>query len=188
MKNRLLILLIVTLLVPFTLHVQAQDEEPQLKDTPWLSRMPNFEIYSAEDIEFESYNFFNGKNCTTVEGKVFKRRYTLKEGGQQSSILQISRNYANAIRSMGGTVIYEGEPQDAECAENNGRHMVIGKVAKDGNELWIEIVPFGGDDYFMTIALKELMKQDVTASSMFEALNRDGHIAFTSILTSVNQI
>jgi outer membrane protein OmpA-like peptidoglycan-associated protein len=50
-------------------------------------------------------------------------------------------------------------------------------VAKDGNELWIEIVPYGGDDYLMTIALKELMKQDVTASSMFEALNRDGHIA-----------
>lgn len=176
MKNKLWMLLVI-LLMPFTIRLQAQDEESKPKDTPWLSGMPNFEIYSAEDIEFDSYNFFNGKNCTAVEGKIFKRRYTLKEGGQQSSILQISRNYANAIRSMGGTVTYDGEPQDADCAENNGRHMVIGKVAKDGDELWIEIVPYGGDDYFMTIALKGLMKQDVTASSMFEALNRDGHIA-----------
>ena len=95
---------------------------------------------------------------------------------QKSSIIQIARNYANAIRNMGGAVIFEGEPQEAECAENNGRHMVIGKVVKAENEMWIEVVPTG-DDYYMTIALKELMKQDVTASNMFDALNRDGHIA-----------
>ena len=34
-----------------------------------------------------------------------------------------------------------------------------------------------GDDYYLTLVLKELMKQDVTASAMFETLNRDGHIA-----------
>ena len=87
------------------------------------------------------------------------------------------RNYANAIRSNGGTVIYEGAPQDAGCAENNGLNMVVGKAVKDGNELWVEVVSLGGDDYYLTVVLQELMKQDVTASSMFEALNRDGHIA-----------
>jgi hypothetical protein len=40
------------------------------------------------------------------------------------------RNYANAVKSMGGTVIYEGAPQNAECAENNGINMVVGKIAK----------------------------------------------------------
>ena len=130
------------------------------------------------EIEFDSYNFFNGKNCVTVEGKKYKRTYTLKEDAQQSSIIQISRNYANAIRGMGGTVVFDGAPQDAECADNNGLQMVIGKVVKDGNEMWVEIVPTGGgNDYYMTIVLKELMKQDVTASNMFETLNRDGHIA-----------
>ncbi len=55
---------------------------------------------------------------------------------------------------------------------------LLGKVVKDGNEMWVEIVPTGGgNDYYMTIVLKELMKQDVTASNMFETLNRDGHIA-----------
>jgi outer membrane protein OmpA-like peptidoglycan-associated protein len=78
---------------------------------------------------------------------------------------------------MGGTVIYEGMPQNAECAENNGINMVVGKAVKDGNELWVEAVTLGGDDFYLTIVLKELMKQDVTASNMFEALNRDGHIA-----------
>jgi len=172
MKNKVLIL-VAAMLIVFP-AIQAQESE--FKDTPYFSGMPNFYIYDAEDIEFESYNFFNGKDCNAIEGRIFKRHYAIKEDAQKSSILQISRNYANAIRSMGGTVIFEGEPQEAECAENNGRHMVIGKVVKDGNELWVEVVSTG-DDYYMTLALKESMKQDVTASSMFEALNRDGHIA-----------
>jgi OOP family OmpA-OmpF porin len=155
--------------------VRAQDSE--FKDTPWFSGMPNYIIYDAEEIEFDSYNFFNGKNCTTVEGKKLKRIYSLKENAQKSSTIQIIRNYANAVKSMGGTIIFEGAPQDAECAENNGLNMVVGKAVKDGNEMWVEVVTLGGDDYYLTIVLKELMKQDVTASNMFDALNRDGHIA-----------
>jgi OmpA-OmpF porin, OOP family len=155
--------------------VQAQDTE--FKDTPYFSGMPNFIIYDAEDIEFDSYNFFNGKNCTTVEGKKFKRTYTVKEGAQKSSVIQISRNYANAVRNAGGTVLFEGAPQNAECADNNGLQMMVGKMVKDGSELWVEVATLGGDDYYLTVVLKELMKQEITASAIFEALNRDGHIA-----------
>jgi OmpA-OmpF porin, OOP family len=174
MKNKVQIIVAVLLLIFLPIH--SQDNE--YKDTPWFSGMPNFTIYDAEDVEFDSYNFFNGKNCVTVEGKKYKRTYTLKEDVQKSSVIQISRNYANAIRSMGGTVVFEGAPQNAECADNNGLQMVVGKVVKDGNEMWVEVVPTGdGGDYYMTIVLKELMKQVVTASDMFEVLNRDGHVA-----------
>lgn len=173
MKNKVRII-VAALVLAFPV-IRAQESE--YKDTPWFSGMPNFYIYAAEDVEFDSYNFFNGKNCTTVEGKKFKRTYSLKEDAQKSSVIQIMRNYSNAIKSMGGTVIYEGMPQNAECAENNGINMVVGKAVKDENELWVEAVTLGGDDFYLTIVLKELMKQDVTASNMFEALNRDGHIA-----------
>jgi OmpA-OmpF porin, OOP family len=166
--------IVVFLLV--TPAIKAQDSE--FKDTQWFSGMPNFAIYDGEDIEFDSYNFFNGKNCTTVEGKKFKRVYSLKEDAEKSSVIQISRNYANAVRNMGGTVIFEGAPQNAECAERNGLQMVIGKVVKDGNEMWVEVSPgVDGNDYYLTIVVKELMKQVVTASDMFDALNRDGRIA-----------
>jgi len=175
MKNKVQIIVVFLVLVSPTNWVQAQESE--FKDTPWFSGMPNFTIYDAEDIEFDSYNFFNGKNCTTVEGRKFKRTYALKEDAQKSSVPQIIRNYSNAVKTMGGTIIFEGMPQNAECAENNGLNMVVGKAVKDGNEMWVEVVTLGGDDYYLTIILKELMKQDVTASNMFEALNRDGHIA-----------
>ena len=174
MQNKIQVL-VAALLFVFP-ALSAQDSE--YKDTPWFSGMPNFTIYDATDSEFDTYNFFNGKNCVTVEGKKYKRTYTLKENAQKSSLLQVSRNYANAIRSMGGTVVFDGTPQDADCADFNGLQMVIGKVVSDGNEMWVEVVPSGdGSDYYMTIVLKELMKQDVTASNMFETLNRDGHIA-----------
>ena len=177
MKNKLRIIVSFLLLALPMALTMVSAQESEFKDTPWFSGMPNFTIYDAEDTEFDGYNFFNGKNCTTVEGRKFKRTYALKEDAQKSSVTQIIRNYSNAIKSMGGTVIYEGMPQEAECAENNGLNMVVGKAVKDGNEMWVEVVTLGGDDYYLTIILKELMKQDVTASNMFEALNRDGHIA-----------
>jgi outer membrane protein OmpA-like peptidoglycan-associated protein len=175
MKTIVLIISMILLSAAALVNVQAQESE--FKDTPWFSGMPNYTIYDGEDIEFDSYNFFNGKNCTTVEGRKFKRIYTLKEDAQKSSDLQIMRNYSNAIRSMGGTVIYEGMPEDADCADFNGRNMVVGKAVRGTDELWVEVTPFSGDEYYLTIVIKELMKQDVTANSMFEALNRDGHIA-----------
>ncbi len=174
MKTKSL-LSIFFLAMSFISQIQAQEAE--LKDTPYFSGMPNYTIYDGEEIEFDSYNFFNGKNCTVVEGKKLKRIYVLKEDAQKSSVIQIMRNYANSVRNMGGTVIFEGAPQDADCADNNGLNMIIGKVTKGGNEMWVEVASLGGDDYYLTIVLKELMKQDVTASDMFEALNRDGRIA-----------
>ncbi len=152
--------------------------QSEFKDTPYFTGMPSFKIGEGTDQEFSDYRFYNGKNCTTVEGKKHYRAYTLKEGAKQSSELQISRNYSNAVKNMGGTIVFEGQCSGVDCAENCGGSMMIGKVVKGGNELWLEIVPFNdGNDYYLTVVAKEAMKQDVTASSMLDALNRDGHVA-----------
>jgi OmpA-OmpF porin, OOP family len=175
MKDSLIIP--VAVLVSFSFCCQVQAQESEFKDTPYFSAMPNYEIYDAKDVEFDTYNFYNGKSCVAVEGKKFTRQYSLKEDAQKSSVIQIIRNYTNAVRNMGGTVIFEGAPQNAECADFNGLSMMVGKIVKDGNEMWVEVASLGGDDFHLTIVLKELMKQDVTANAMFEALNRYGHIA-----------
>jgi outer membrane protein OmpA-like peptidoglycan-associated protein len=152
--------------------------ESEFKDTPFFSGMPGYKITDAKDQEFADYRFFNSKDCTTVEGKKHFRAYTLKDNARPSSELQISRNYANAVRNMGGTIVFEGECSGPECPENCGYRMMVGKVIKGGNELWVEIVPFNdGNDYYLTIVAKEAMKQDVTASAMLDALNREGHVA-----------
>ncbi|MBM4141556.1 MAG: OmpA family protein [Nitrospira sp.] len=156
----------------------AVGAESEFKDTPFFSGMPNYKIIDAAEQEFTDYRFFNGKECITVEGKKQHRAYTLKENAKRSSDLQISRNYVNAVKNMGGTILFDGECSGANCAENCGYRMMIGKVIKSGNELWVEVVPFNdGGDYYLTVVVKEAMKQDVTASDMFDALNREGHIA-----------
>lgn len=39
-------------------------------------------------------------------------------------------------------------------------------------------MPFNdGNDYYLTLLVKEAMKQDVEASNLLEALNREGHVA-----------
>jgi len=163
--------------IVFGLFSEAKAES-EFKDTPYFTGMPNYKITDATDQEFADYRFFNGKNCTTVEGKKHYRAYTLKGGVKQASELQISRNYANAVKNMGGTIVFEGECSGADCAENCGYRMMVGKVIKGGSELWVEIVPFNdGGDYYLTVIAKEAMKQDVTASSMLDALNREGHVA-----------
>ena len=152
--------------------------ESEFKDTPYFSGMPNHRITEASDQEFTDYRFYNGKDCTSVEGKKYFRTYSLKEGAKQGSDLQISRNYSNSIKSMGGTIIFDGECSGANCAENCGGRMLVGKVIKGGSELWVEVAPFNeGNDYYLTVIVKEAMKQDVTASNMLDALTRDGHIA-----------
>jgi len=152
--------------------------QSEFKDTPYFTGMPSYKITDASDQEFADYRFYNGKNCTTLEGKKHYRAYTLKEGVKQSSELQISRNYANAVKDMGGTIVFEGQCSGVDCAENCGGRMMIGKVIKGGNELWLEVAPFNdGNDYYLTVVAKEAMKQDVTASAMLDALNREGHVA-----------
>jgi outer membrane protein OmpA-like peptidoglycan-associated protein len=152
--------------------------ESEFKDTPYFTGMPSYKITDASDQEFADYRFYNGKNCTTIEGKKYYRAYTLKESAKQSGELQISRNYSNSVKSMGGTVVFEGQCSGSDCAENCGGRMMVGKVPKGSDELWIEVAPFNdGNDYYLTLVVKGAMKQDVTASNIFEALNREGHVA-----------
>ena len=78
------------------------------------------------------------------------------------------RNYTNAVKKIGGSVMYE---------DMSAKRAVM-KIAKDGKEAWVEVRPEDGAmAYNLIVVEKQEMAQDVTANDMFEALNRDGHIA-----------
>ncbi|MBM3744763.1 MAG: OmpA family protein [Acidobacteria bacterium] len=167
----------LALVLPAVPLVAQEEEGPKLKDTPYFAGMPNYSILEADDKEFDAWNFWNGKTCVAVEGRKFRRDYSLKEGAKSASELQIVRNYANAIKSMGGTILYEGA-EAGSCAENSSWRLVVGKVVKGGDELWAEIAAQGdGGFYILNVVVKEAMKQDVSASALFEAINREGRVA-----------
>lgn len=171
---------ITYLLIVFGLFPLAGGQS-EFKDMPYFSGMPNYEIWGAEDKEFDEYTFCDGKKPLTVEGKLWKREYGLKGEGKEASGLQIIRNYSNAIKNMGGTILIEGTRKaiEAVCKEGEGyARQVNGRVTKGGKELWVEVGyhEYNGT-YVITVLEKEAMKQDVTASAMLDALNRDGHVA-----------
>ncbi len=155
--------------------------ESEFKDTPYFTGMPSYEIWGAYDKEFDEYTFCDGKKPVKLEGKLWRREYGLKNDGEEASGLQIIRNYSNAINNIGGTILFEGTRQELEkvCPEGEGyARQVNGRVANDGKELWIEVGyhEYNGT-YVITLLEKQAMKQDVTASAMLDALNRDGHVA-----------
>jgi OOP family OmpA-OmpF porin len=174
----LLSIMLLLGLLSSTAAAQDEETEPRWKDTPYFSAMPDYSIFDANDRKFDAYNFFNGTDATTVEGKKFYRYYTPKEGAEAASELQIARNYANAIKNMGGTILFDGVCEGDFCGDYAGYRMVVGKVVKGASELWVEIVPVDdGLGYYLTVVAKESMTQDVTASAMLDALNKDGRVA-----------
>ncbi|HWR97062.1 MAG TPA: OmpA family protein [Candidatus Methanoperedens sp.] len=167
----------IVAVAPVPARAEDEEEGPKFEDTAYFTGMSNYAIYEAEDKDFDSWSFLGAKGCTAVEGRKFHRAYAPKEGTKPASELQIARNYANAIKERGGTILFDGQA-DNSCAENTGYRMVVGKFVKGGDELWAEIVPWGdGSNYSIVVVVKEAMKQEVTASDLFEALNRDGRVA-----------
>jgi OOP family OmpA-OmpF porin len=136
------------------------------KDHPLLSRMKGFYITSCES-NFDAVDIYTAEGTTvTVEGQKTVIGYALNEGAPSPSYLQIRRNYGNAMKSLGGTLLYE-----------EGRYASF-KLVKNGKEVWVAVEGFNeGGDYTLTILEVEAMEQEVTANQMLDALNKDGFMA-----------
>ncbi|RPJ75077.1 MAG: hypothetical protein EHM15_04245, partial [Desulfobacteraceae bacterium] len=154
------------------------------KDCPYFSPMPNYQLRrsGSKDLEFTSFQFFDGTTMTAAEGRLWERTYELRKGAGPASNLQIRRNYANAMKSMGGMVLF-----DAACGQTKGCRgvtgdLMVGKAVRGGKALWLQIRPiysFSGEAsrYVLTVIETEAMKQEVTASDLLKRLNEQGRVA-----------
>jgi outer membrane protein OmpA-like peptidoglycan-associated protein len=147
--------------------VRAQEADAEnCKDHPLLSRMKSFTISECEK-RFDAAEFMladgEGK---TVEGQKTKIHYALQENAQRPSLLQIRRNYANAVKAVGGTVLFDGTDN------------ATFRLSKNGKEIWIRVDIWNdGNNYDLTILEVEGMIQEVTADAMYDALSKDGFLA-----------
>ena len=167
--------------VPFVLAAltfaatSASAQQPDVKgakDHPMFSRMPGYYIYGYETSPFDQFSFVQKQDGSRapVEGKLFRIRYALtttaKTAGNTPTALQIVRNYANAIKKIGGMVILE-----------NPRDVTMKLVTDEGREVWAFLWNETSEEYGLVIVEKEEMKQEVTASAMLSALESTGRIA-----------
>jgi OmpA-OmpF porin, OOP family len=160
LKRILGILLLVVCVTPLTVVLAASDpnDAEGSKDPALFSRMPGFHIYNYKEIDFDRFEFEVGPRKTqAIEGRHVYVDYYANEGIKVPSGLQITRNYINAAKAVGGTSVYE--------FEDGGVQYVTLKVVKNNVEAWARVEGSGNGTYKVHIIEKQLMKQEVVANA-----------------------
>ena len=153
---------------------------------PYVEGMPQYRIESGKNIEFDAFTFNTGRQLAEeVEGHIWQRVYRLNSGlPQNPSSLQVARNYANLLRSLGSANVVEMNYRDGakRIYGSDGSRIVFGSFVKDGKEIRMEMqVQGGAGEYTLTILKPDAMIQDVgeapTADEMLRAIRDQGHVA-----------
>ncbi|NWF75912.1 MAG: OmpA family protein [Nitrospirae bacterium] len=158
-RYRRVILLVTVFVFVFSGITLAQEDEKGCKDHPMFTRMPNFYIFECKEKDFDQADFKDEKgNDIKVEGKIHFTDYRIKEGYKAPSSLQIIRNYQNAIKSIGGAIVYEylhWYDTYLKLIKGGKTYWVIVDASSDGD----------GDSYDLTIVEKSEMAQEVVADA-----------------------
>ena len=168
MRNRLFsvwsLLFLMLYLAPLNPSFAASDpnDTPGSKDPDLFSRMTGFHIYQSEAKEFDRYEFQVGPGKTEkIEGRTTLVVYYANDGITLPSGLQITRNYVNAAKAIGGEQVY--------AFEDGGTEYCTIRVIKEDKEIWAEVSGANNGMYNVRMVEKQLMKQDVVANA--EALS-----------------
>jgi len=154
----------------------AQEDQEGCKDPALFTRMPNFHIYRCEDKQFDKFEFrVSSEKSQIIEGHFLYVNYYLNDNAQTPGGIQIVRNYTNAIKKIGGQIIYEYDDGGAEISTM--------KLEKKGTEVWAVVSAAGNGMYTINIIEKEAMNQDVVAdaSSMAGSIKETGKVALYGI-------
>lgn len=173
---------LVVVLIGSLAFAQEKKDAKGCKNHPLFTRMPNTYIYDCKFTEFDAREWpdpdTQGKTKVKVEEKYyFIQYYNQKEFEGKRSDLQVSRNYSNATKKIGGSV-YE--------SRDDNTYM---KLLKDGKEIWAYVTSYRGDNIRVEIIEKEAMKQEVTADAKFMAdgISSTGHVAIYGIYFDFNK-
>jgi len=179
MRHCILTILIVILCliqVPFAFAASDPNDSPGSKDPDLFSRMPGFHIYSYEALEFDRHEFqVEPGKMEKVEGYHTVVVYYANEGMDHPSGLQITRNYVNAAKAVGGEEIY--------AFEDGGTEYSIIRVIKEDKEIWVEVSGANNGMYNVQMVEKQLMKQDVVANAdaLSGSIKETGRVAVYGI-------
>lgn len=146
------------LLVLFAASSVLAQNETDVKgslDHSLFTRMPGYYISDYNVNEFDKYTspYLSGQD-ENWEGKVTRLAYYIKTDAKQASMLQIARNYENAVKEIGGKILV-----------SEGR-VIEGKIEKNGAVTYVHIEAFNdGRNYDVIVVETGAMKQDVVADA-----------------------
>lgn len=152
---------------------------------------------SERSISFDREHMIAGDKVVTLEGKVFRDRFLLANDTRAYTGIEFQRNYANAIKALGGREVshaqYTNEVNDAFGGREAVDAHFHGICASDGcdNHTWL--IRQDGKDYWVLVSTgaiplhggvvvleKEGMRQSLgflDAAAMKQALDANGHVA-----------
>lgn len=198
--KQLLSSIILFLLVFSTVPGWSANAE-NCQDHPLFSRMSNYEIYWCTSSEFDAVAFpkpelkewSNPEDYTSVEGKIYAISYKLKEGAPASTSLQIIRNFQNAVKTSGGTVlgdyqtgaVFPSLPESATkfLGESPGgtfyeRYTTM-TLTKNGSNFWIYLCASDDyQDYMLLLVEKQEMKQEISINELVNQINKVGFLTY----------
>jgi outer membrane protein OmpA-like peptidoglycan-associated protein len=106
----------------------------------------------------------------TVEGTYYYYYYIQQEGTKDISELQTFRNFENAIKAAGGTIV-------AKVVElNNSYSFITAKFKKGNTETWVK-VSASTREYSLYIVERKLMEQTIEANFILDEIINKGFIA-----------
>ena len=156
MKKELIVWMSATILLLATGVAAQEPDSKGCKDHPLFpTRMPEYRIEACKVEDFGVYEFLSTKGQKTpVEGKFTFITYAFTgERANEPSGLAVVRNYENAFRKAGGTIL-QSDPQ----------RWVNGKIVKDGQETWVQIEK-GNGKIWLRIVEKKAMEQIIVADA-----------------------
>jgi outer membrane protein OmpA-like peptidoglycan-associated protein len=162
----------------FALPAFANPDAKDCTDYPGVSRMGTFFIDNCNRKQFESARFWVGPKDKEVqqnqEGRYFHYDYESNSGAPGASMVQIIRNYQNAVRAAGGQVM-------SDRMGTNWADTSL-KLNKAGKEIWV-LVEAHDNSYQLTIVEKQGMQQEVTmdAKAMGDTISQTGKVAIYGI-------
>lgn len=169
--------LFAMLLAPAFVGAQTRDAKGA-KDHPMLTRYPDSRIteysknFSAIEFTVARDPASGGVKREKVEGDTTRLHYFHNKKEGQPSPLQVVRNYQNAIKSIGGEIVWERiEEYTAETTL---------RVTSGGKEVWVKVLADVYSSptfsYRLDIVERAAMQQVVSANKLFDELNAKGFI------------
>ncbi len=156
MKKALILWMSTAILFVATGIAAQQSDSKDCKDHPLFpTRMPEYRIGNCKVEDFGVYEFFATKGPKTpVEGKFTFITYAFTgPRASEPSGLAVVRNYENAIKKVGGTIL-QSDPE----------RWVNGKIVKDGQEVWVQAEK-GNGAIWLRIVEKKAMEQFIVADA-----------------------
>ncbi len=172
----LLVMMLVSVAAPA--HAAPADAAGS-RDHPLLNRYPDSHIAEYEK-NFNAHDMAVGMKGREpvrkrIEGDSTVITYFHNSADKQPSALQVIRNVQNAIKGIGGEVVYERLPRDADGGETTL------KVTTGGKEIWVRLEPgifsAPAQSYKLWFVEVAAMQQVVTANKLLDELNRNGFVA-----------